>query len=156
MTTMAHAVTIEELKEKIGQEIGVSKWFEISQGSIDAFADLTHDHQFIHVDPVRAKETPFGGTIAHGFLTVSMLSAFAIDALPEISGRAMGVNYGFDKLRMVSPVRSGAKVRGRFGLKALESKNPKQHQLTYAVTVEVEGSEKPAIVADWVTLAYLT
>jgi acyl dehydratase len=155
MTTMANELTIDELKAKIGEEIGVSKWFEIPQSAIDAFADLTHDHQFIHVDPVRASETPFGGTIAHGFLTVSMFSAFAIDALPGIKGRAMGVNYGFDKLRMVSPVRAGAKVRGRFILKGLESKNPKQHQLTYAVTVEIDGSDKPAVAADWVTLAYL-
>ncbi|CEJ15719.1 MaoC family dehydratase [Phreatobacter sp. AB_2022a] len=152
---MAKHVTIDDLKGQIGQEIGVSKWFEISQGTIDAFADITLDHQFIHIDPVKAKQTPFGGTIAHGFLTVSMFSAFAIDALPEIAGRAMGVNYGFDKLRMVSPVRSGARVRGRFTLKALESKNPKQHQLTYGVTVEVDGSDKPAVVADWVTLTYL-
>ncbi|MGL4313091.1 MAG: MaoC family dehydratase [Sphingomonas sp.] len=152
---MAEEVTIDELKGQLGQEIGLSKWFDIPQSTIDAFADLTHDHQFIHIDPVKAKMTPFGGTIAHGFLTVSMLSAFAIDALPGIAGRAMGVNYGFDKLRMISPVKAGAKVRGRFVLKALESKNPKQHQLTYAVTVEIEGSDKPAVVADWVTLAYL-
>jgi acyl dehydratase len=108
---MAGEVSIEELKGQIGQEIGVSKWFEISQADINAFADLTHDHQFIHVDPDKAKKTPFGGTIAHGFFTVSMLSAFAIDALPAIKSRTMGVNYGFDKLRMMSPVKSGAKVR---------------------------------------------
>ncbi|WP_275430513.1 MaoC/PaaZ C-terminal domain-containing protein, partial [Klebsiella aerogenes] len=87
---MADEVTIDELKGQIGQEIGLSKWFDIPQSTIDAFADLTHDHQFIHIDPVKAKMTPFGGTIAHGFLTVSMLSAFAIDALPGIAGRAMG------------------------------------------------------------------
>jgi acyl dehydratase len=154
MMTMASEVTIDDLKGRIGQELGVSKWFEIPQADINAFADLTHDHQFIHIDPVKAKATPFGGTIAHGFFTVSMLSAFAIDALPAIKNRAMGVNYGFDKLRMMSPVKAGAKVRGRFVLKALESKSPQQHQLTYSVTVEIEGGEKPAMVADWVTLAF--
>jgi acyl dehydratase len=148
-------VTIEELSGKIGEEVGVSKWIDIPQSAIDAFADITHDHQFIHVDPVKAKMTPFGGTIAHGFLTVSMLSAMAYDALPDIANRAMGVNYGFDKLRMISPVKAGAKIRGRFVLKALESKNPKQHQTTYAVTVEIEGSDKPALAAEWITLSYL-
>lgn len=151
---MAKEVSIEALKGMVGQEIGLSKWFEISQADINAFADLTHDHQFIHVDPEKAKHTPFGGTIAHGFFTVSMLSAFAIDALPAIEKRTMGVNYGFDRLRMMSPVRSGAKVRGRFVLKALESRSPQQHQLTYSVTVEIEGGDKPAMVADWVTLAF--
>lgn len=151
---MAKEVSIEALKGMVGQEIGLSKWFEISQADINAFADLTHDHQFIHVDPQKAKHTPFGGTIAHGFFTVSMLSAFAIDALPAIEKRTMGVNYGFDRLRMMSPVKSGAKVRGRFVLKALESRSPQQHQLTYAVTVEIEGGDKPAMVADWVTLAF--
>jgi acyl dehydratase len=145
---MAGEVSIEELKGQIGQEIGLSKWFEISQADINAFADLTHDHQFIHVDPEKAKMTPFGGTIAHGFFTVSMLSAFAIDALPAVKNRTMGVNYGFDKLRMMSPVKSGAKVRGRFVLKGLESKSPQQHQLVYGVTVEIEGGDKPACVID--------
>ena len=151
---MAKEVSIEALRGMVGQEIGLSKWFEISQADINAFADLTHDHQFIHVDPDKAKLTPFGGTIAHGFFTVSMLSAFAIDALPAVEKRTMGVNYGFDRLRMMSPVRSGAKVRGRFVLKALDSKSPQQHQLTYSVTVEIEGGDKPALVADWVTLAF--
>ncbi|QCK88698.1 MaoC family dehydratase [Phreatobacter aquaticus] len=147
-------MTIDEMKAQIGQEIGVSKWFEISQATINSFADLTHDLQFIHIDPVAAAKTPFGTTIAHGFLTVSYLSAFAIDALPGVAGRVMGVNYGFDKLRMMSPVKSGSKIRGRFVLKALDSKSPQQHQLTYAVTVEIEGGDKPALIADWVTLAY--
>lgn len=152
---MAKTVTIEALAGQVGQEVGVSKWIDIPQSAIDAFADITHDHQFIHIDPVKAKMTPFGGTIAHGFLTVSMLSAMAYDALPEIERRAMGVNYGFDKLRMISPVKAGAKIRGRFVLKALDSKNAQQHQTTYTVTVEIEGSDKPALVADWITLSYL-
>jgi acyl dehydratase len=151
---MAEQVTIEELKGRVGQEVGVSKWFDIPQSAIDAFADLTHDHQFIHIDVEKAKATPFGGTIAHGFLTVSMLSAMAYDALPDIAGRTMGVNYGFDRLRMMSPVKAGARIRGRFVLKALDSKSAQQHQLTHAVTVEIEGAEKPALAADWVTLAF--
>jgi acyl dehydratase len=151
---MAEQVTIEELKGRVGQEVGVSQWFDIPQSAIDAFADLTHDHQFIHIDVEKAKATPFGGTIAHGFLTVSMLSAMAYDALPDIAGRTMGVNYGFDRLRMMSPVKAGARIRGRFVLKALDSKSAQQHQLTHAVTVEIEGAEKPALAADWVTLAF--
>lgn len=151
---MAEQVTIDELKGRIGQEVGVSQWFDIPQAAIDAFADLTHDHQFIHIDVEKAKATPFGGTIAHGFLTVSLLSAMAYDALPDIAGRTMGVNYGFDRLRMMSPVKAGARIRGRFVLKALDSKSPQQHQLTHAVTVEIEGAEKPALAADWVTLAF--
>jgi acyl dehydratase len=151
---MAERLTIEELRGRIGQEVGVSKWIDIPQSAIDAFADLTHDHQFIHIDVEKARETPFGGTIAHGFLTVSMLSAMAYDALPEIIRRNMGVNYGFDRLRMMSPVKAGARIRGRFVLKALDSKSPQQHQLTHSVTVEIEGADKPALAADWVTLAY--
>jgi acyl dehydratase len=151
---MTQEITIEELKKRVGQELGVSAYREIPQSAIDQFADVTDDHQFIHVDPERAKEGPFGGTIAHGFLTLSLLSAFSKEALPAIKDRAMGVNYGFDKLRMMSPVKAGAKVRGRFVLKALESKSDKQHQMVHTVTVEIEGSEKPALVADWVTLAY--
>lgn len=151
---MAETLTIDELRGRIGQEVGVSKWFDTPQSAIDAFADLTHDHQFIHIDVEKAKATPFGGTIAHGFLTVSMLSAMAYDALPNIAGRSMGVNYGFDRLRMMSPVKAGARIRGRFVLKALESKSPQQHQLIHSVTVEIEGADKPALAADWVTLAY--
>lgn len=151
---MAETLTIDELRGRIGQEVGVSKWFDIPQSAIDAFADLTHDHQFIHIDVEKAKATPFGGTIAHGFLTVSMLSAMAYDALPNIAGRSMGVNYGFDRLRMMSPVKAGARIRGRFVLKALDSKSPQQHQLIHSVTVEIEGADKPALAADWVTLAY--
>ena len=109
-------ITIAQLQAKIGTETGVSRWFEISQARIDAFAEVTEDRQFIHVDPVAAKATPFGGTVAHGFLTLSMLSAIAYDALPRVEGLAMGVNYGFDKVRFVAPVRAGARIRGRFKL----------------------------------------
>lgn len=147
-------LTIDELKARTGEEIGLSAWIEVPQAMIDQFADVTRDHQFIHVDPVKAKMTPFGGTVAHGFLTVSLLSAMAYDGLPGIKGQAMGVNYGFDRLRLISPVKAGAKIRGRFVLKGVESKSPQQHQVTYAVTVEIEGESKPAMAAEWVTLAF--
>lgn len=145
-----------ELEGLVGQVIGLSGWREVSQADIDRFADATGDPQFIHVDPVRAAaETPFGGTIAHGFLTLSLLSAFGLEALPRIAGRRMGVNYGFDRVRFVAPVRSGARVRGRFVLTALERRAPHELMMRYAVSVEIEGGNKPALVADWLTLAVL-
>ena len=149
-------ITIERLRAKIGAETGVSRWFEISQARIDAFAEVTEDRQFIHVDPVAAKATPFGGAIAHGFLTLSMLSAIAYDALPRVEGLAMGVNYGFDKVRFVAPVRAGARIRGRFKLEALMRRSPTELQAINAVTVEIEGADKPALVAQWLSLYVLT
>jgi acyl dehydratase len=151
---MSNEITIDELKTKVGQELGVSEWMPISQQDINKFAFLTNDHQFIHVDVEKAKESPFGGTIAHGFFTISLIVPMAHSALPAIKDRTMGVNYGFDRLRLMSPVKSGAKIRGRFVLKSLESKTEKQHQLVHTVTIEIEGEQKPALVADWVTLAY--
>ena len=148
-------ITIERLQTKIGAESGLSRWFEITQARIDAFAEVTEDWQFIHVDPVAAKATPFGGAIAHGFLTLSMLSAIAYDALPRVEGVAMGVNYGFDKVRFVSPVRAGARIRGRFKLEALTRRSPTELQAINAVTVEVEGADKPALVAQWLSLYVL-
>ena len=148
-------ITIAQLQEKIGAETGVSRWFEISQARIDAFAKVTEDEQFIHVDPVAAKATPFGGTIAHGFLTLSMLSAIAYDALPRVEGLAMGVNYGFDKVRFVAPVPAGARIRGRFRLEALNRRSPTELQAVNAVTIEIEGAEKPALVAQWLSLYVL-
>lgn len=147
-------ISIAQLAAMTGRELGVSDWFEITQGMIDTFAEVTQDRQFIHVDPEKAKGSPFGGTIAHGFLTASMLPVLALDAVPRIAGRTMGVNYGFDRLRFVSPVKSGGRIRGRFVLKSLQSKMPQQHMITYAVTVEQEGADKPALSADWLTLAY--
>jgi acyl dehydratase len=148
-------ITIERLQAKIGAESGLSRWFEITQARIDAFAEVTEDWQFIHVDPVAAKATPFGGTIAHGFLTLSMLSAMAYDALPRVEGVAMGVNYGFDKVRFVSPVRAGARIRGRFKLEALTRRSPTELQAINAATVEIEGADKPALVAQWLSLYVL-
>lgn len=140
----------------VGQEIGVSAWHVVDQQRIDAFADATEDHQFIHVDAERAKrETPFGGTIAHGFLTLSLLSVFSYDAMPTIAGTVMGVNYGFDKVRFLSPVRAGARVRGRFTLAEANLRKPTELLTRSTITVEIEGELKPALVADWLGLIYL-
>ncbi|MDB5558843.1 MAG: Nodulation protein [Enterovirga sp.] len=149
-------VTIDELETRLGQELGVSGWRSIAQGDIDAFAEVTGDHQFIHIDPERARaETPFGGTIAHGFLTLSLLSALGQEALPRIANRRMGVNYGFERVRFLSPVRSDARVRGRFSLARLERRREHEVLLGYDVTVEIEGRDKPALAALWLTLAVL-
>jgi acyl dehydratase len=152
---MSQELTIDQLKAKVGQEAGVSQWIPISQDTIDAFADVTGDHQFIHVDPEKAAKTPFGGTIAHGFLTLSLLATMAETALPGVKGRTMGINYGFDKVRFISPVRSGKRVRGRFVLSELTQKTPKDATFRHTVTIEIEGEPKPAIVAEWLSMASL-
>lgn len=144
-----------KLESMIGQDVGVSDWTLIDQAKINAFADLTYDLYFIHTDPERAaKETELGGTIAHGFLTLSMLSAMAYDALPDIKGRTMGMNYGFDKIRFLSPVPSGSRIRGRFKIVDVQRK-PGQAVVKYGVTVEIEGRDKPALAAEWLTIAFL-
>jgi acyl dehydratase len=147
--------SIEEIKTRIGTEVGVSDWIEIGQDRIDAFADVTEDHQFIHVDPEAAAGTPFGGTIAHGFLTLSLLSRFAADAMLQPEAIKMGVNYGFEKVRFLSAVRSGKRVRGRFTLAAFDEKRPGQYQFVHIVTVEIEGEDKPALIADWIGMIFL-
>ncbi len=149
---MTAAVTLAELKDLVGREVGLSRWFLIDQKRIDAFADATEDWQFIHIDPEAAKATPFGATIAHGFLTLSMLSALAYDALPKVAGVAMGVNYGFEKVRFVAPVRAGRRIRGRFRLEALTPRSGREWRSRKAVTVEIEGEDKPALVAEWLSL----
>lgn len=138
-----------ELASLIGQEVGVSRWIEIDQARIDAFAKITEDEQFIHVDPEAAKATPFGGTIAHGFLTLSLASAMSYDAVKPLEGVVMGVNYGFDKLRFLAPVPAGSKVRGRFKLLSADDKGGGRWLLKHELTVEVQGSEKPALIAEW-------
>jgi acyl dehydratase len=147
--------SIEEIKLKVGREIGVSDWVLVDQARIDTFADVTEDRQFIHIDPEAAAQTPFGGTVAHGFLTLSLLSRMAADAMLRPEGVKMGVNYGFEKVRFMAPVRSGKRVRGRFTLERLDEKRPGQWQFTHRVTVEIEGEEKPALVADWIGLIFL-
>ena len=146
--------SIDDIKARIGQEIGLSDWILIDQTAIDMFADVTQDRQFIHVDPEAAAQTPFGGTIAHGFLTLSLLSRMAAPVfyLPETV--KMVVNYGFERVRFIAPVRSGKRVRARFTLNSMEEKRPGQWQFVHAVTVEIEGEEKPALTADWIGLVF--
>ncbi len=147
-------LSLNDLRAAVGTEIGLSEWRTVSQDMINRFADATDDHQFLHVDPERAAaETPFGGTIAHGFLTVSLLSTLAYEALPMIEGATMGINYGFDKLRFMSPVKAGARVRARFKLADLEIRPSGRVMNTYEVALEVEGLIKPALVATWLTMA---
>ena len=148
-------VSLETYQEMVGKEIGVSAWHLIDQKRIDTYAEVIEDHQFIHVDPERAKkETAFGTTIAHGFLTMSLLSIMSYEVMPVIEGTTMGVNYGFDKLRFISPVRAGSRVRGRFVLTEAKLRKPKELQSRTNVTVEIEGEDKPALVADWIGLIY--
>jgi len=143
-------------RAQIGEEVGVSPWITVDQAMIDAFADCTRDDQFIHVDPVRAAaETPFGGTIAHGFLTLSLASRFAYDALPDLPGQRMGVNYGFDRLRFLAPVPAGARLRGRFTLLDAVARDDGGLQRKWALTIEIKGQETPALVGEWLTLVYL-
>lgn len=139
----------------VGKEIGVSRWFEIDQARIDVFATNTEDQQFIHVNPELAAATPFGGTIAHGFLSLSMLAAMSFDAQPQVKGQAMAVNYGFDRVRMLSPVRSGSRIRGRFTLTAITDRGPKEFMTKTEATIEIEGADKPALIADWLGITYL-
>ena len=146
------SASLDEITGKVGQEIGVSRWFEITQARVDAFADATEDWYFIHTDPAKAAaETPWGGTIAHGFLTASLLSAMAYDVVPVIEGSSRGVNYGFDRLRFVSPVPVGSRVRGRFVLSEAVTDKPGEVTLRYATTVEIDGQDRPALAADWIT-----
>ena len=147
---------LADLQSKIGQQLGVSDWVEIPQERITQFADATEDHQFIHVDVEKAKSlTPFGGTIAHGFLTLSLLSRFAETGLPTVPGTKMGMNYGLNKVRFLSPVPCGSKVRGTFTLMSAEEKNPGQLLLNYGVSVEIDGAPKPAMVAEWLMLIFI-
>ncbi|MFK4823680.1 MaoC family dehydratase [Paenochrobactrum sp. BZR 588] len=150
---MKDAITLDQVREAIGTEIGCSEWRVVTQEMINQFADATDDHQFIHVDPVKAAETPFGGTIAHGFLTLSLLSTLAYEALPMIEGATMGINYGFDKVRFMTPVKSGARVRARFKLVDADIRPSGRVVNHYEVTLEVEGSIKPALTATWLTIA---
>ncbi|HEY0329795.1 MAG TPA: MaoC family dehydratase [Rhodopseudomonas sp.] len=152
---MSSLVEREAYLAMVGQEVGVSAWHLVDQTRIDAFAEATADHQFIHVDPLRAAhETPFGGSIAHGFLTLSLLSVFSYEAMPRIRGATMGVNYGFDRLRFISPVRAGARVRGRFTLTEASMRKPNEMLSRTAVSVEIEGEKRSALVADWLGLIY--
>jgi acyl dehydratase len=146
------ALDLPAYRALLGREIGSSGWHQIDQPMIDAFAELTFDRQFIHVDPVRAGATAFGGTVAHGFLALSLLSHFAHQVVPPVARAVMSVNYGIEKLRFLAPVRAGARVRGRFALKDLRERRPGEWLLVLDVRVEIEGGDKPALIAEWLGL----
>jgi acyl dehydratase len=148
------ASSLDEIRRRIGEEIGVSSWLKIDQPRIDAFADATGDRQFIHVDSAAAARTRFGGTIAHGFLSLSLLSSMGAEVMLIPTDLKMGVNYGLDQVRFLAPVRSGKRVRGRFILDSVDEKAPGQLLMRHRVTVEIEGEEKPALSAVWLTLLF--
>lgn len=149
-------VSYDELAANQGKEIGISPWRVVSQQMIDQFADATDDHQFIHVDPERAaRETAFGGTIAHGFLSLSLLSAMTFETLPQLEGASVGINHGFDKIRFIAPVKSGARIRTRFVLANVNARPSGWVHIDYDVTIEIENSAKPALTARWLTLTHL-
>ena len=151
----AETVTIQQLAARTGEE-RVSGWVEVTQDMIDKFAEATGDHQFIHVDPAKAAMTPFGGTIAHGFLTLSLKPLLnSLTPQPRIEGVKMGVNYGGNKVRFLTPVRSGKRVRGRFKTLELAEKRPGQWQQTVEFTVEIEGEAKPAMIAEWISQIFV-
>lgn len=143
-----------QLEAHVGQEVGISNWITVDQPMIDQFAATTHDQQWIHVDQVRARsESPFGGTVAHGFLTLSLASRFAYDCFPMLPGQTMGINYGFNRLRFMSPVRAGRRLRGRFTLTAVTQRSATELMRATDLTIEIEAQDKPALVAEWLSLA---
>lgn len=146
--------TLDEIRKRIGEEVGVSSWIAIDQNRIDAFAEATEDRQFIHVDPAAAAQTPFDGTIAHGFLSLSLLSRMGAEAMLLPDTLRMAVNYGLDRVRFLAPVKSGKRVRGRFVLDSAEEKAPGQLLLRHTVTVEIEDEDKPALTAVWLGLMF--
>ena len=147
--------SLAEIRSRVGEEVGISTWLTIDQSRIDQFADATEDRQFIHVDPGAAGRTPFGGTIAHGFLSLSMLSRMAAEGMLVPDDIKMAVNYGLDRVRFIAPVKSGKRVRGRFRLDSVEEKAAGQLLLRHTVTVEIEGEEKPALTAEWLGLIFV-
>ena len=145
-------ITPQALAARAGENIGTSEWVLVDQAMINKFADATGDHQFIHVNEELAKMTPFGGTIAHGFLTLSLFPMLmAKSDCPRVDGVKMGVNYGGNKVRFLAPVRSGKRVRAHFKLLELEEKRPSQWQQTLEFSVEIEGEDKPALIAEWIS-----
>jgi acyl dehydratase len=151
-----HALmTIADIVCLLGKPVGTSSWITVDQDRINRFADVTNDHQFIHVDPVAAQASPFGGTIAHGLLTLSLLPSMAYEVMPVPAGTKMSANYGYDKIRFITPVRSGSRVRGHFKLLDFSETKPGRWQQTTEVTVEIEGEEKPALIADWIGQHFL-
>ena len=147
-------VSLAEIRARVGQEVGVSSWLTVDQARIDAFAEATEDRQFIHTDPAAAAQTPFGGTIAHGFLSLSLLSRMGAEAMLIPQGMRMAVNYGFDRVRFLAPVRAGKRVRGRFVLDSVEEKAAGQVLMRHTATVEIENEGKPALTAVWLGLIF--
>ena len=150
---MSATITLDQLKALEGKPFGTSRWYTIDQDRIDKFADVTEDWQFIHCDPEAAAETPFGTTIAHGFLTLSMLSAMTYE-MPVLENVAMGVNYGFDKIRFISPVPAGARIRAHFTMTHVDDSHDDFITTRMGVSIEIEGQDKPALVADWIGRRY--
>lgn len=147
---MSNVVRPDQLQNFIGKEVGVTDWLEVDQKRINQFAEATGDYQYIHIDPARAAQTRFGSTIAHGFLTLSLLSMLsAKNGGIKLDNPVMGINYGLDKVRFISPVKVGKKIRARFQLVSAEEKKPKHYLMKHNVTVEIEGEEKPALIAEW-------
>ena len=146
--------SLDDIRAKVGTDIGTSDWIVVDQPRIQAFADVTEDQQFIHIDPVAAAQTPFGGTIAHGFLSLSLLSRMAADVMLVPENLSMAVNYGLDRVRFIAPVASGKRVRGHFTLDSIEEKAPGQFLTRHTVTVEIEDEAKPALVAEWLGLTF--
>lgn len=149
---MAAQITRAELAGRIGTELGVSEWFVVDQERVNAFADVTLDHQFVHVDPERARATPFGGTIAHGLLTLSLIVHLCLPFLPKLAGTKLLVNYGFDRVRFSAPVKVGGRIRARGRLADVTERKPGQVIVKIDVTIEIEDEDKPALVAEWLSL----
>lgn len=147
---MSNVVSPDQSQNYTGKETGVSDWIEIDQQRINQFAEATGDHQYIHVDPERAAKTPFGSTIAHGFLTLSLMSMLsAKNGGIKLDNAVMGINYGLDKVRFINPVKTGQRIRARFELVSAEEKKPKHYLLKHNVTIEIDGEDKPALIAEW-------
>jgi len=149
-------MTPQDIAAKVGEVIGTSEWAEMSQERINQFAEATGDHQFIHINEEAAKMTPFGGTIAHGFLTLSMIPYLGAESdTPRMDGVKMGVNYGGNKTRFIAPVRSGKRIRGHWKLTEMVEKRPGQWQQTCEITIEIEGEDKPALITEWITMFFV-
>lgn len=142
----------QQLLARVGKPLGVSDWLRVDQARVNAFADVTDDHQFIHVDSERARQTPFGGTIAHGLLTLSLIVPLCRDLVPTLRGTRLLLNYGFDKVRFVAPVRVGSRIRARATLAGAEERKPGQWLVNMTVSIEIEREDKPALVAEWLSL----
>ena len=152
---MVQVINVTDIKQYVGRQLGPSDWFTVTQDQIDLFADCINDHQFIHVDPEAAKNGPFGTTVAHGFLCLSMLSSLCRQFSPAIEGTRTRINYGLDNVRFLNPVKVNSKIRAHANVLAIDEKKPGQFVFRSRVQLEIRGEEKPALVADWITLQIL-